>query len=572
MKSSSLARITAAAAFLLALGSFAASQSNDFGPAKVAYDDYIKRPSLQMRTRGRIKLAQTGDVRALKILSDSYGKAEDPKDHVKYLLTSICSQYLREESFVPIYKEWREKYTTPGDAWLWYRSLLIHADNAGNDELVATVKSTRGLFIRAAAMEALAECSAEQCLPLLLELLPAWKQNIKEFKGIDRTVMLECAIRMMYARAHELGTDNFRNVGLQLIPWMADKETDPRTRLVMARYLREMLGGEKLFVNGEPWLDKLLNPTREEPRDSRYVSVPPTKFVGVEATGVRIAYVIDLSDSMMKPMSVKEKEEIKKPPPPKGPVTPGRGEKADKPAPEEPKEEPKKEEDINDKLPWDKIKCRFHAAREYLKLSLQSLRPEQFYCVIMVGTTAELAKSTTGLVPATPANIQATIRELDNITPGPATDVRKDGVLMGDTNLHGGIHRAFKVKKGGMVKEYEYVDPSTFPEGADTVFVLSDGDPTDDDWAIPDKRDKDDQTGDPETRTKMPDQDVLRFPGPYGYRYEGTYLPDDVRRLNLFRKCEIHCIGIGEASYGLLQNIAKWGMGQVKMVGSGSGK
>lgn len=570
MKLHTFTRMAAALAVVAFAGSLAVGQVSDYGPAKVAYDDYIKRPSLQMRTRGRIKLATTGDLRALKILSDSYAKPEDPKDQVKYLLASISAQYLNGEEHVPTWKEWREKYQKAEDAWLWYRSLQVTQGYMGDDDLVAAAKDTKkNLFIRAAALEALAEVSSDQCLPVLMELLPA----VTELKaGIDRMVMIETFARVMYARAHELGTDNFRNFALKFIPLIDAKETHDRTKLVMARYFREIFSTTQLYINAAPWLEKLLNPEKpEDPANSKYKAVPPpTKFVGVEASGKRIAYVIDLSDSMMKPVSVKEKEEIKKPPAPRGPVTPGRGEKGNPEGPkvEEPKEE-EKPKDMADDLPWDKIKVRFHVAREYLKLSLKSLRPDQEFCIIGFGTEAKFFNSTKGLVPASAQAVQAAIRELDAIRPGPATDIRKDGTLWGDTNLHGGIHRAFKAKKGGPVKEYEYVDPTTWPDGADTVFILSDGDPTDDDWAINDKRDPDDQTGDPETRTKMPDQEVLRFPGPYGYRYEATYLPDDVRRLNLFRKCEINCIGIGEVSYSLLQRIAQAALGgQVKMVSS----
>ena len=54
--------------------------------------------------------------------------------------------------------------------------------------------------------------------------------------------------------------------------------------------------------------------------------------------------------------------------------------------------------------------------------------------------------------------------------------------------------------------------------------------------------------------------------------YSGPYrmwdnLLDDVHRLNLFRKAEIHCIGIGEAQISSLRRIAKLGMGKVHSVG-----
>lgn len=538
--------------------------AEEYGPAKVAYDDYIKRPSLQMRTRGRIKLAQTGDHRALRILKDNYKQPEDPKDQVKYLLASIAANNLSDEAFVPIYKEWREAYTNPEDAWLWYRSQIIHDEYKGPEELLSVVRNEDyNVFVRCSALEALAYEAEEASLPVVDELLTDIEDK---FKGNSLVVVAESCAAVLLSRASALGTDAFRKPAQKLIEMLGEKrKTEDRTKLVIGRYLREIFGNESVWTNPEPWLKLLLNPSSRDAvegsdgQDGRYAKPPKPKFVGIEATGMRIVYVIDFSDSMMKPLSKKEKEELKKPKR-RGPIT-GSGHTE-----EEGKEKKKKDDD---ELPWDKIKTRFDAAREYLKLSLRGLNKDQHFCVIWFGTDAMTLKSTKSLVPASPGNIKKAIKELDRIRPGSPTQARPLGVLKGFTNLHGGIHRAFKVTKRKMVKQWEYVDPSTFTEGADTIFILSDGDPTWDDWAIDDKRDPDDQTGDPETRVKAPDQEILNFPGPYGYRYQNTYLPDDVRRLNLFRKCEIHCIGIGEVSIGLLQNIAKWGMGEVKMVSGG---
>jgi len=566
------------AALVLFFGSTSQSQGSDYGPNKTAYDDYIKRPSLQMRSRGRIKLCATGDLRALQIMADSYGNKWTPIDQERYLITSIAAQYFGAEDSVEIWKKWREKFAKPEDAWLWYRALIVQQSNKGDDELLATFNDVKGkdMWIRAAALEALAECNSDKILPLL----DTFVDEVRKMKDIQRTVFTECCIRALYARSHNLGTDEFRKPAMKLIEMIDEKETAQRTKLVIARYLRAILGGDKLYIQTKPWAWLLLNPGKglpqgSEGKDGRYAEPPKPKFVGVEANGMRIAYVIDCSDSMLTPMTVKEKEEAKKPPPKRGPITggdgadgPGKKEKDDPPADPKKKEEPEEKKELDDDIDWKKVKHRFDCAREYLKLSLKGLQPEQFYCVIMFGSVAEFAKSTKQLMPATPQNIANTIRELDAIKPGSPTQMRKYGVLKGDTNLHGGLHRAWKVRTNGMGKEYEYVDPAGFPDGADTVFLLSDGDPTDDDWAVVDKRDKDDQTGDPESNTKLPDQEQLRFPAPYGYRYESIYLPDDIRRINLFRKAEIHCIGIGEVSAGLLNNIAKAALdGDVKMVG-----
>jgi hypothetical protein len=559
-----LPRLVVAAALV---GCFAGLvvQSEEWGPAKTAYDDYIKRPSLQMRTRGRIKLASTMHPGAFKILSESYAKPEQPTDQVKYLLASICANYFKDEEFDAGWTAWREKYQKPEDAWLWFRSLIMHQDNGGEPDLYKIAEENKELFLRVAALEALCENGSDN-------LLAWWEKKLEsseDWKDIERALMLETAAKTLYEENGALGGDQFRRTALKLIPLIEHKKTHDRTKVVMARYFRDTFGGDKLYVNAEPWLQRLLNPEKPVVDDGKYAPpTPPTKFVGIESAGKRIVYVIDFSDSMLAPMSVKEKEEIKKPAPkPSGPVT-GSGEDPNKPKEDEKPAEDEKEPE-EDPMPWEKIKTRFDCAREYLKLSLKTLQPEQTFCVIIFGTTHETLKCTKGLIPASKANIDKACGELDGWSKkigGPTPD-RKYGTIMGNTNLHGGIIQAFKLTGSKEVKEYEYVTPETFFTGADTVFVLSDGDPTWDDWAVNDKRDKDDQTGDPESRTKHADQDILLFPGPYGYRYQNEYLPDDVRRLNLFRKCEIHCIGIGEASQSLLYAIAQQGNGQVKMVG-----
>ena len=556
-----LTRITAVALLLASVGGFIAN-SEDFGPAKQYYDEFIQRPSLQMRTRGRVKLASSGHPGAFKILSESYAKAEEPKPQVKYQLTTICAMYFKDQEFDAGWTAWREKHDKTEDAWLWYRSQIIHAENGGEADLYTTAEEHKDLFLRCTALEALCEVGSEK-------LLAWWETKLDEadkWKGEERALMLAIGAKTLYTEAHSYGGDQFRKTALKLIPQIDHKKTEDVTKVIMARYFREIFGGDRLFVNAAPWLDRLLNPDKETRGDDKYApATPPTKFVGVEAAGKRIVYVIDMSDSMLKPMSVKEKEEIKKPvKKPTGPVTGGGGKSdgGEEPAPEdEPEEDP---------LPWDKIKTRFDAAREYLKLSLRSLQEDQFYCVIWFGDSHETLKTTKGLTPVNKGNIEATCKELDRIKAGAATPDRKDGTLKGKTNLHGGIRQAFKLTGKAPVKDYAYVAPETFSTGADTIFVLSDGDPTWDDWNCVDAREEWDQTGDPESNTRHADQPNLDFPAWYGYwqsQGQAQWIVDDVRRMNLFHKAEIHCIGIGEVSYGLLAGIAKQGMGQVKMVG-----
>lgn len=554
-------KVVMVAVFLIGLSAMGGAE--EWGPAKVAYDGYMKRSSLQMHYRGWLKLAQTNHRGGMAILSKTYDKPEVPKDQVKYLIASLAASYMADEVHIPAWIEWRTRNQKKEDAWLWYRALQIHEEYKGSSDLFKTAGEHKELFIRAAALEALAENGNTSTIDWWVKRLN--DERMEKWSQIERIVMLETAARCYAEESMELGEDNYLKMGLKLIGQMDHKKTHSRTKVVMARYFQEIFGG-KLWINGEPWRKKLLNPEDPEEIDEKYAEpVPPTTFVGIEAAGTRIVYVIDMSDSMLELLSKKQKEEIKKKKKKRreGPTTGSPGEEEE----EEEAEEEEKEEEV-DPMPWNKIKTRFDAAREYLKLSLNSLKPEQHFCVIFFGTEAAPMKSTKGLVPASAGNIKKAIAELNRIKKGPATADRKFGTLRGNTNMHGGLHRAFKVTKNKMVKQWEYVEASTFTEGADTIFLLSDGDPSWDDWAKVDQRDPDDQTGDPESHTKHADQEQLNFPGPYGCRFDGECLPDDVRRLNLFRKCEIHCIGIGNVSYSLLQAIAQAGNGVVKMVGT----
>jgi hypothetical protein len=170
------------------------------------------------------------------------------------------------------------------------------------------------------------------------------------------------------------------------------------------------------------------------------------------------------------------------------------------------------------------------------------------------------------MLKVTDKRIEAVITELDAIKPGKPVEGRSQGTLKGMTNMHGGLHRAYKLKSSGLVKDYEYVDWLTFQQGADTIFLLSDGKQSWSDWDCIDKTDAKDQAGDPETGEDITGGDYpeLHFYGPY---VDGRHMLEDLIRLNLFRKAEIHCIGLGEADADTLRAISNIGNGQTRIVG-----
>jgi len=516
------------------------ARGETYEAALAAYKAYLQRPSLRKRMVGRERLAATDDPRALAILAASYSRAEEPRDQVQYLLASLTTDRFAEAEHLPVYEAWRKRCDSPKDAWLWFKSLGVHGLAKGAADLDAVVRSDRGVFLRAAAIEALRsnlDRSLLASLPELARLAPA--------EGVPRAVFLESVAACLPLFRDQRRKPEFRAPAEAVIALMDDDKALPRTRIVVARCLARALQVKFTFRSGDKWRSELDFVQSGGKQASMEGYAPPPTFAGIEATGDRICYVIDMSDSMLTPLTPAEKEKL-----PKGPVTGvARPKESDNDAWER----------VFEAVDWKKVKTRFDAARELLKASLLGLREGQSFAVLWFGDQAGALQSTPGMTKTTLAAVKSVFRELDAIKAGPAKQGRPLGTIRGNTNLHGGLHRAFKLHGRGFVGPGEFVDPSTWNDGCDTIFVLTDGEPTWDDWAAADKRDPEDNVGDPETGARLGDSDTLEFAGPYR---EAGALVDDVLRLNLFRKAEIHCVGLGEASMNTLERLAGVGCGR----------
>ena len=490
----------------------------DFKQAKSDYDAWQKRPSLYMRHKGRVEFAQTGDVRAFRVLAKSYAKPEDPKDQVRYLLASMCGEHFRKAEHLDTWQGWRRKHARPRDAWLWYRGLDVEAELGGVTAVADVARGHGTAALRAAAIEVLIARKD----PLVLEVLAAALSDLPT-KGFDRMLLLESAAEALLALEAQRGSDGWKQVHGLLVQQLEAKPTLDRTRLVIARRLMRIPGA-------------LTDAQRE-----LCLPAARARFFGLEATGSRIVYVIDMSDSMLTAITRSELKDLQKPS-----ATASEAEK-----------------EALAKLPWYAIDTRVDAARALLQMSLRALTPDKHFCVIAFGTDARLLDATPGLRPATEKNVEKACKELDLIQRGEATRDRPNGTLAGYTNLHGGLHRAFKVRAKGLLKEEEYVDPKSFEEGADTVFLFSDGKPTWDDWPEWDIRLAKHKSGDPESGREVRDHEKGHYYGPYAL---ASWLRDDVRRLELFRKVELHCVGLGEADPHLLRALAGMGLGTVRNI------
>jgi hypothetical protein len=239
-----------------------------------------------------------------------------------------------------------------------------------------------------------------------------------------------------------------------------------------------------------------------------------------------------------------------------------------------PRQKKKKKGAILDEsdLPWEKIVTRWDLAREQLRISLSRLTPEKQFCVIWFGTEADTLDACKGMMKATRGNIDKVMAELDGLQllmhPAGSLEAGRspDGELRGNTNLHAGLMRAFGLTTRGIVGASAYVDDTALSEGCDTIFVLTDGAPTDDDFGDTDidygERQvvEDRESGKPGTGTGQ-----MNYQGPY---VDPAHIIDEVERMNMLRRIRMHCIGLGEADMTLLERLAKLCQGQAFSFGS----
>ncbi len=544
------------------------------------YERFSRRPALFLRTRSMERFARTADERAFKLLMERYLDPEKPEDHVPYLIAGITADNFTKADHMALWQEFMLRANKPVDAWLWWNALMVQGQAFGGGVARGTATNKKlPVFLRAAALESLSwrndGDTALQLIPLVLE---SPDPKAKKEKGLARAVLVESCSSALIAARGRIGEEAFARAANLVIDQLDDKKLPFRTTVTLARNLAETFGTDQLYVTSDSWR-KLLEGRNDEARagaggdDDPEASGMTTRervtvtndagftvprFMGIEGAGTRIAFVIDMSDSMTAPLTSEEKEDLRRP------VTgPGAAEEKARRRADDggPKGAPTEAE-----LPWDKINTRFDAARETLKLSLRQLGDKMNFVVIVFGSKAHPIFPNQGMVPATKSNVAKVINELDNWVVGKPKSDRPNGTLKGYTNLHGGLLEAFRATGKKPLEVHEHVETRGFLEGCDTIFLLSDGEPSWDNFAQVDAKEPDIQIGDPESHTPGQDADNVEYQGPYGWGFY-PYLVRDIQRMNLFRKAQIHCIGIGESNDRLLEQIVEVGRGKFRKIG-----
>ncbi|RMG12691.1 MAG: hypothetical protein D6731_13395 [Planctomycetota bacterium] len=523
------ARRTPLLALVFALAAAPAHGQEKANPLR-AYEESLRCASLHRRVLGMEALARSEAPRAFALLAARYRRPEAPALQVRYLLATVLGRALRDrpdEERTKLLLRFLRKRKDPTDGWLFYctaRALCEH-DEAGVRELV---RARRGsLHGRLAALLALADARRPAALELAASLLDdrrrgaakpllitACARALASFRGTPRAELLPAARAI--ARA------------------LDDPRLPDRTRRTVAGLLAHALGLARPAVDAAAWRRILAG---QDPPESAGATHERPRFFSLTAEGQRVAYAVDLSDSMLEPLAPGERRALSR------------------------------------ALP-DAARAgvfarnRFEATRFLLIRSLRSLPPGASFAIVVFGSQAEAL--TPGLLHATPSNVDRAVRALEAIAPGDPTEERPLGTLRGWTNLYGGLRLAFKACDGKLHPgDDEYVAPRCLDEGCDTIFLLSDGEPTWSDFdgwdpALPEDEVGDGEAGRGEAASAG---EPIQYPGPHLME---RFLLSDLRRQTLYRDVRIHCIGLGSADSSLLRAISELGLGSTRTFGAGA--
>jgi hypothetical protein len=450
--------------------------------------------------------------------------------------------------------------------------------------------------IRAAVLEALSRAGCD-FMRRVLEILLTTKTR----KTADDVVIFEAAtwaVARTYRGIHREGEpvpEDWRPLFDAIAARLDDpKDTTPRSKREAALSLQYAFNTTRPYAQAAMW--RMVFDHGKDPASDEGSTV--ASFMGLDVLGERIIFIIDASDSMLNPLGDEDLETLK------GPVTGERGRRN------------KGEYEID----WRKVKNRFDVAREHVKWTLSRLDKDKQVAVLLFGSSVEPLAFTRTFVQASSGNVSRIHAALDGIRPGKASaemaEKRPHGVLLGETNYYEALLAAYRMGKGGIVNQpREHWDQRLILEGADAIFLLSDGAPIRDgfsgaspvidqeydSWSLHDTK----QSGEGEwvdfpARPAQPEREVevrdpetgivtkRKYPGypeqpatrkwrkkeKVRYQYSsnddnGPYantsgfvstelnnLLAEVERMNLVRRCLIQCVGIGEANMSWLRPIA----------------
>ncbi|MEQ1632831.1 MAG: hypothetical protein ABL997_10695 [Planctomycetota bacterium] len=548
-----LVRISAAILAVALISAALRGQTTTYEQALEYYKSNVERPPLGIRAGAWHILAGARDPRGLEQLVKDYARVDSPHEFARSALVISVATGCGTHAPPGFWKSWRTKNAKAEHCWLWFIGPYYEFESDKDVFWNIVGDSSLPVELRAATLIGAGDQRGVGC----------WSENMEARllgfvqkpppKGHERTLLLEAWSN--FFQAHDKPLEAEHKAALRrLIPLMTDSATSERTRIVMSRHFAKALDREDVGPDPAIW-EALMEdvPTPDaELAYARAKALAKPGFCGVVDHGKSIAFVVDASDSMLEPLTPRERTDLV-------PLTGGNsGGKA----------EAAQQEGaiVEQAIDWKKVQTRFDCARELLKLALRRLQPNQSFTVILFGHDAEYLKTTVGMVAANKRNIDDACKQLDEIAPGPATNDRPYGTLNGATNIHSGMLCAFRVAgartsspRAPTSRDFSKLDE----KGIHTIYLFSDGAPTVDGFGATDSN----ESGivqDAETGRKFQKSGKAWYPGPF---MMARNLAPECVRLNMFQHATIHAIGLGEADVSLLKKIAGENGGKCILIG-----
>ncbi|MGK0481710.1 MAG: hypothetical protein ACJAQ3_001688 [Planctomycetota bacterium] len=535
----------------------ASSAQDDIETVLEEVDELMKRNPPRYHIRAYEALAATGDARAIEVLQKAYKKPGFPRKQTRHLIASAMGEKGTATGVTEELMDWLKESDDAGDAWLWRNLLALQIKEQGPDKALEIARTAKDIVQRAAAIEALAAVKDESLYKLIPELC---KQLPK--KDVEKMALMGA----MATALAELGTKksqvkgDWQQMALSLIATMEDDQMPRAAQLMLARHLAFELDAERMVLEPNAWRALIAAKSREakekkkrkKKKEKEGESEPEyawPKFFGIDVTGDRVCYLIDLSDSMAATIPESWK-------PANGPTS----------GPSKRRKWKKGEVPTEADIPWYSVSTRFDLAREHLRISLMRMTPDQKFTIVGFGSRADYMDGCEGMVKASPSNIKKALKALDGIEIGTPTNERPDGTLWGDTNLFEGLQLAFGATKKGSVDDNAYVDFDALEHGADTILVLSDGNPSMDSFTIKDVDYGDGRVMEDSEAGKESDIRTmeLNYLGPYT---NWPFLLEETKRLNMLREAQIHVISVGDGDREALRRLAAIGLGKLTELG-----
>jgi hypothetical protein len=353
----------------------------------------------------------------------------------------------------------------------------------------------KNVSLRACALEAIGEAARDNLAPLALAIVNAYKPEDDKGNVFENLAAIT-AVRKLCPKGEDREA---QKPYLEALIHVLDASGDERIKYFAALGLSRITG-QPAYLSAGWWRAWLAGNVAEEAGAGKTVA-----FFDAIAVGTRVLFVIDVSGSMEWPADMEFA---------KNPVT-GKG-----------------KENGPD---YSQVKTKLDLAKVELLWTLKNLPEDYHFNIITYSKEHQL------ILPDESELVQATDE-----------NKRKFSIAVyglkaeGGTNIHGALTQAFTVVRKGKVKEDPALDPKAMLEGVDTIFFMTDGEPS---WS-------DDSTGEGYVHPK------------WGSIGNGRYVkPEailaDISRINTFRKVVIHAIAVGkDAAHQMMQDLAEQNHGR----------